>query len=397
MFAAEKVKPVLDGKKKYFVGVILALGLLTGYRFFFAGAVDVSAVKAAKGPIAVSVEEIGYIQADDEYDVQAPVSGYVGRLEVQRGQKVTQSQTLMVLDSPETTLVLETANAEANKVAASLNNAINNRQIAVYELADAEKKLAQKKTLLAVGAISQLDYDEAKLSLDRLRSQVASTGEIIANMERQLSALRKQQESADRKANQLSIKSPVEGTVIYLLPKEGELVSKGTTVAKVGKAGKTRVNVDILSDNMGNVALGQKVILSSPVLDSPVVGTISSIYPQAFEKISALGVIQRRVRVIADLEKWGNLRSGYEVKVAIVTQSKDNTLIVPREAVTLNQQGEYEVWVVNKNQRAESRKVKIGLKNRAQAEILEGLQTDETVITARRGEISEKTRVSISN
>ena len=395
MLAVKKTKSSLDGKKKWLAVGLFALGLLAGYQFFFAGAVEVDTAPAVKGTIATSVEEIGYIQADEEYDVLAPVSGYIARLEVDRGQKVAASQLLMVMDSPETNLLHETANEAANRVAAELNNVRNNLQTSIYELADAEKKLAQKKTLLVVGAISQLDFDEIKLSVDRLRSKTSSIEAMIISMERQLAALRKQQEAADRKAGQLNVKSPVAGTVLYFLPKEGELVVTGTTVAKIGKAGQTRVNVDILSDNMRHVTLGQNVSISSPVLAGPTVGKISSIYPQAFEKISALGVIQRRVRVIADLEKTENLKSGYEVKVTIITQSRDQALIVPREAVTLTPQGEYELWIVNQAGRAESRRVKIGLKNRSQAEILEGLQLGETVITARRGQLAEKSRVRV--
>jgi HlyD family secretion protein len=397
MFAAEKPKKFFDGRRnKMIASFTLAAGLWLLYMFFFAGAVEVSTAKATRGSIAVTVDEIGYIQADEEYDVLAPVNGYIGRLEAERGQKVKQNQTLMLLDSPETDSLLENTSAQANRVAASLNEARNNREIALYELADAERKVAQRKALLTAGAISQQEFDEAKLALDRLRSRTYSTGEIIGDLERQLTALRRQQQSADRRVNQFVVRSPADGAVIYLVPKAGEYVAQGAVVAKIGKSGRTRVNVDVLSDNMGYVALGQKVTVGSPVLAAPVTGTISDIYPQAFEKVSALGVIQRRVRVIADLTEWGNLRSGYEVKVSITTRFKDDALLIPREALVMNPQGQYEVWIVSAG-RAECRKVTVGLKNRVQVEILEGLQPQDTVITARRGEITERTRVRISD
>ena len=397
MFAADNPKNGLAGrKKKMLAGFVLVLGLWAIYAFFFAGAIEVSTAKATRGSISVTVDEVGYIQADDEYDVLAPVSGYVGRLETERGQKVKQAQALLILDSPETESVLEFTTSEANRVTAALNEARSNNQIALHELADAEKKLTQKRNLLTAGAISQQEFDDAKLALDRLRSRSHATGEIIANEERQLTALRRQQHSAGRKVSQLAVRSPVDGAVIYLLPKEGEYVAQGTVVAKIGKSGWTRVNLDVLSDNMGYVTLGQKVTVNSPVLPAAVNGTISSIYPQAFEKISSLGVIQRRVRVIADLPEWGNLRSGYEVKVSILTRVQGDALLIPREALVMNSQGQYEVWIVVDG-RAECRKVTVGLKNRVQAAILEGLKAQDTVITARKGEIAEKSRVRISD
>jgi HlyD family secretion protein len=396
MSAAEQATTGIGRKKLLLAGGILLLGLLTGYQFYRAGAVQVETSQVVVGTIVTTVEETGYVQADEEYDILAPVSGYIGNLAVARGQTVVRSQPLMVMDSPETNLLRESSRESVNRVAAELENARNNRQTASYELADAEKRLVKDNRLVRAETISQQQFDRTKLEVDRLRSRVSSSGEIIVSMERQLAALKRQQDAADRKADQLIIKSPSSGTVLYLLPKAGELVVTGTVVARIGKSGTPKVNVDILSDSMGQVRLGQTVTISSPVLSSSITGSISSIYPQAVEKISALGVIQRRVRVIADLEKAEKLKSGYEVKVTIATQSRDHALIIPREAVVMNPQGIYEVWIVTKDHRAESRRVKIGLMNRKQVEVIEGLRQGDTVITNSKGTLGDRVRVRVT-
>ena len=392
----KKLNAKVNTKWKCLLGGLLVLGVLTSYQYYFAGRIEVETATATVGTIGTMVEEVGYVQAEEEYDVLAPVTAYIGQQFVERGQAVGQSQSLIILDSPETDLQQESSNEAVGKVTAELENARNNRQIAIYELADAERNLVRKQGLLASGAISQADYDTIQLAADRLRSQVAASGVVVTSLERQLAALTKHKAAADRKTEQLTIKSPVAGTVLYLPLKAGQLAVAGTTLAKIGQKGPTKVYVDIISDDMRYVALGQTVIISSPALEKPVTGVVTQIYPQAYEKTSALGVEQRRVRVIATLENRENLQSGYEVKVAINTQSRDNVLLVPREAIILNPQGEYEVWVVNKQQQAECRKVKVGLKNRVQAEICEGLQAGDTVIVGRKSQIGENTRVSIS-
>ncbi|MBP2657142.1 MAG: Multidrug resistance efflux pump-like protein [Firmicutes bacterium] len=396
MLTVERLNTKFKSKWKWLAGSLTVLGVLAWYQFYFMGIVEVETATAALGTIGTSVEEVGYVQADEEYDVLAPVTGYIGRQPVERGQEVGQAQILMFLDSPDTDLQQETTNEALNKVVAELDNARNNRQVAAYDLADAEKNLARKEGLLSTGAISQADYDGIKLSVDRFRSQVSAASDIVVSLERQLSALKKRQVAAERKTEQLVIKSPVAGTVLYLPLKAGQLAVMGTTLAKIGQKGPTKVYVDIISDDMRYVALGQKVTISSPALEKPLTGIVSQIYPQAYEKTSALGVEQRRVRVIANLERRENLQSGYEVKVTVDTQSRDNVLLVPREAIVLNPQGEYEVWIVNKQQQVESRKVKVGLKNRVYAEICDGLQAGDTVIVGRKGQIGEKTRVNIS-
>lgn len=145
MFAANKpINAFTSRRKRLIAGCSLALLFWAGYAYFN-GTIEVSTAKATRGAISVTVDEIGYVQADDEYDVLAPASGYVSQLAVDRGQMVNLAQSIMLLDSPEIDSVLETSNAAANSVAASINEARSNWQIAQHELADAEKKLAQKK------------------------------------------------------------------------------------------------------------------------------------------------------------------------------------------------------------------------------------------------------------
>jgi len=272
MSAAEQATTGIGRKKLLLAGGILLLVLLIGYQFYRTGAVRVDTSQAVVGTISTTVEETGYVQADEEYDILAPVSGYIGNLAVARGQTVMRSQPLMVMDSPETNLLRESTRESVNRVAAELESARNNRQTASYELVDAEKRLVKDNRLVHAETISQQQFDRTKLEVDRLRSRVASSGEIIVSMERQLAALKRQQEAADRKGDQLVIKSPSSGNVLYLLPKAGELVVTGAIVARIGKSGTPKVHVDILSDLMGQVRSGQSVTISSPVLSSPVTG-----------------------------------------------------------------------------------------------------------------------------
>jgi HlyD family secretion protein len=124
------------------------------------------------------------------------------------------------------------------------------------------------------------------------------------------------------------------------------------------------------------------------------VGEVQKIYPQAEEKTSALGVIQRRVPVIITLPSPANLKPGYEVRVAIETMSRQDVLVLPRESVRTREDGQKEVMVVA-NKRIQHRLIKTGISNQDNVEITGGLTTDELVVRDGSLDLSEKTRVKL--
>ena len=78
------------------------------------------------------------------------------------------------------------------------------------------------------------------------------------------------------------------------------------------------IKADLLGDDLGDVAIGQKVRVIAPVLGNQVLyGEIAEIYPHAEEKLSTLGVLQRRVPVIIKLDNAANLKPGYEIRVSV--------------------------------------------------------------------------------
>ena len=98
--------------------------------------------------------------------------------------------------------------------------------------------------------------------------------------------------------------SPIDGTIVRLPVKVGQYLLTGTTVAQVASLNQLEIKTEILSDDMADIMLGQKAIISAPLLkDKELEGEVVQIYPQAEEKLSALGVIQYRVPVIISLKR----------------------------------------------------------------------------------------------
>ncbi|MDD3450320.1 MAG: efflux transporter periplasmic adaptor subunit, partial [Gammaproteobacteria bacterium] len=104
--------------------------------------------------------------------------------------------------------------------------------------------------------------------------------------------------------------------------------------------------------------------------------------PVGFTKVSALGVEEQRVLVIADItsarEQWLRLGDGYRVEARFILWEAEDVLQVPASAL-FREAGAWAVFTVEDG-RARRRGVEVGERNGLNAEIKSGLKAGETVI-----------------
>ena len=116
--------------------------------------------------------------------------------------------------------------------------------------------------------------------------------------------------------------------------------------------------------------------------------------PQAFTKVSSLGVEEQRVNVIADLlSEPGGLGDNYRVDFRIILWEGKDVLRVPESALFRIGDG-WNVFVVDRS-RARIRRVEIGHRSPSYAEIVSGLNEGETVILHPPNSVSDGTRVDV--
>jgi HlyD family secretion protein len=116
--------------------------------------------------------------------------------------------------------------------------------------------------------------------------------------------------------------------------------------------------------------------------------------PLAFTKVSALGVEEQRVNVIADfVDPPGALGDAFRVEARVVLWSGEDILKVPVSA--LFRRGEsWNVFVVEGG-RARRREVEIGHRGTLDVEIAKGLNVGEPVIRHPSNDIDEGRRVRV--
>jgi len=124
--------------------------------------------------------------------------------------------------------------------------------------------------------------------------------------------------------------------------------------------------------------------------EPPLEAVVRRVEPQGFTTISALGVEEQRVTVVAapsDPELWTALGPGYGVVARFVIRDVPSVLQVPSSAL-FRLGDEWAVFVVEEG-RARRRTVVIGQEAGLTTEVVSGLEADEEVIVYPSNEIAD--------
>lgn len=380
-------------RKKIFVaaGVLVALALVV--LAVTRRGTEVETVPVQQGSIMQTVEENGYVQPVNDYFLYAPQNARVVQVAAETGETVKQGQTLVVLENTDLSIQINEVQSRLAQAGATVDAARTALERTRLQLEDARHNLTRVEELFKAGATTQVEYDQARLLVETYEQAINEQSSLLDSALAQTEALGQMLQQLLNKEQQLVIKSPVNGIVLNLPVQKEQLLNPGALVAQVAVPGELEIKADILSDDLAEVKVGQKVTVTAPVLGAKTLtGEVKKIYPQAEEKLSALGISQRRVPVLITLNKPDLLKPGYEVRVAIETLKKQDVLVIPREAVRTTADGQKQVSIVINN-RVVHRTVETGLSDKNNIEITAGLTAGDQVIRDGSLALAENSRV----
>ena len=184
-----------------------------------------------------------------------------------------------------------------------------------------------------------------------------------------------------------------------LIPRN-EAVFKVRGVSKVYRMGEVEVHalravdLDLYAGEfavlLGASGSGKSTLLN--IIDEPLSRKVRLVEPQAFTKVSSLGVEEQRVNVIIDFdEPPDRLGDNFRVDVRIVLREGKDILRVPSSAL-FRQSEEWHVFVAV-GSRARSRKVEIGQRTPFFAEVFSGLSEGDLVILHPPNSVADGTRI----
>jgi HlyD family secretion protein len=364
--------------------------------------VPVEVATVTRGPLVVTVDEEGMTRVKNRYIVSAPVSGQLRRIDWKAGAVVEAGKTVLAVLEPSGADFLDArtqaqAEARVRAAEAAREAAAAQRESAMATSRMFAADFARAQQLREQNVLSGQEFDLSKMRAEtaaqdaRAAEFAFKVGEFELQQARAL--LTRGQEGTS--AEPLVLTSPVSGRILRVLQESARVVPSGFPLIEVGDPTDLEVRIEVLSRDGVAVAPGARVMLEQWGGPEPLTARVRLVEPSAFTKISALGVEEQRVYVIADfvdlVDRRPTLGDSYRVEARIVVWENASALRVPAGAI-FQQDGRWQTFVVDGG-RAKRRDVGVGRSNGVQAEVTNGLEEGARVVVYPGDKVADGTRV----
>ena len=352
--------------------------------------IRVTTTEPVRQNIHSTITTNGKVEPVKNFEAHAASPSTVRNVLVREGQKVRQGQLLVQLDDADarTQLArglaqLKEAQSQTGDVQAATASSQADLTKANLELQEAQRNLAALQRLKQQGAASQAEVDAAQDRLNKANADIgalqhktnpqavqarnASAQAAIANARAVVAAAR--QLIADS-----NITAPFNGTVYSVPVRRGNYVNAGDLIVSVADLSKMQVRTFVDEPEIGHLKIGEPATITWDALPGRAwKGEVATI---------PTTVVARGNRNVGEVlttvdNSDRSLIPNTNVGVVITTSSRENALVLPREAVHEENGGNY-IYIV-KGKRLERRPVQLGVSNLTHVEILSGLKDGEVV------------------
>jgi HlyD family secretion protein len=337
--------------KKLLILLLLVIVAGGGGYMALGGGIPVETALVDQGPVIITMEETGQVEAEGTILLTAKSMIDVKKLYVKEGDSVQAGALLLTGDEGSIEYDISALRAQASGLSA--------------QLATADSFAQKMRTLYESGAISQSEYEEARTAAAQLRSQLNSLNYTIRGLE--------------AGTDTQGVKSPITGVITELWAKEGEILQPGMTVAEISPLKTYQVKLQMIAREASSLEVGDPVTLKQKdevITDESQVLWVSQ---KAKEVLSAIGIAQKRVEVLVSIpDSVTGLILGDDMEVIIKTDERDPVIRVPEKAV-FEIEGKDYVYLVDGNK---SRLVEIqaGLVGDDWIEVIAGLKEGDQVV-----------------
>jgi HlyD family secretion protein len=391
------------------LGAVLVVALLAKW-VGSERSVDISRIRIAevtRGTLVRDASVNGRVVAAVSPTLYAPAASTV-TLKIHAGDKVKKGDLLAVLDSPDlsnalarelSTLSQLEAQVARQRILAEKQRLVARRDADEAEVArlGAERLLQRTEGGYKAGAIAEVDFLRAQDALKsaQIRSKQAAqasqleikdvaleTGTRINELERQRLVVA----DAQRRVDELQVRSPVDGVVGTLNVADRSVVAGNTALMTVVDLSRLEVEIEIPESYADDLGLGMSVEVN--------IGSV-----QALGKLSAISpeVVRNQVlaRVRFDGKQPAGLRQNQRLTARVLIEEKPGVLMLPRGSFVENEGGR--AAYVMAGDVAVRRPIQLGATSVSAVEILSGVKAGDRVVIAGTDAFEDAERVSIND
>ena len=311
-------------------------------------ALPVEVSKAGTGSIAATLTSTTTLEAEEQANVVAKISGVATRLYVEEGQQVKAGDPLLQLDTEK--LQLEVARAESN-------------------LARLANDLERSKQLFEKKLVSSDAYDKIKFEYDSLKAS-----HDLAKLEVAYGIVR----------------APISGVISKRMVKVGNMVQLNQPVFEITDFDPLLAVIHVPERELAKLHLKQSAMIT-------VDAHRGQFYPASILRISpVIDAASGTFKVtLAVNDAKRDLKPGMFGRVAVTYAQHENAVLVAKDAV-LNEDGETAVFIVREN-KAYRTPVTIGFTDDKHIEILTGVAANDVIVSTGQNSLKHEAAVQVLN
>lgn len=376
------------------IGALLAAAALT---LTACGAQTETPEETAAGGVAVEVEAVvrdtmaaesrvsGSVASDDEATVMVAASAKCTAVYAEAGDAVSQGDILCTLDLGSTLASRDAARISYNAAVQSYQD----QKVVLDEQVDlCAKTVSDLEALLAIGAASQLELDQARLQLQTAQAtRNATLSQLEAGVETAKSGLEQLETALEDVDGAGNVVAPMSGTLVTMNAVENAFVSNTMPVAVIQGADAMKVTVSVAETLVAKIAAGDEAEVYVSAVDQRFTAAVRSV-EQAAGQQTRLYTVTLEVPAEA-----AGLRSGMSAEVTFRTDVVPDTVVVPSQAV-LTSGGVSYVYTVE-DDTARYVEVTTGLVGDGVTEITSGLSGGELLVTVGQSYLADGDAVRI--
>ena len=363
--------------------------------------VSVKVAKVEKTSISQEFTTIGTVAPAEQSTVSASISAQIKQMRLLKNEFVKKGDVLAILASQDLQAQRNeavTALEEAKLNLQTLQNVTvpQNKYQLEKDLADAKATADnaratynRRKDLYDKGGISLKELEASQLALTNAENALQlvqknsrlNTSAVNPNSkaiaESKIKQVEARIQSIDTQSTLAKVVAPISGIVTDQFQFDGEFASSGAKLLTIADIGQIIVKAQFADTVAANLKNGDSVMVyPNGFPDDKIGGKITLISRSADSQ-------NRTVEIWANFgNPRGVLRIGDAVQFVVASNPTNDAIVIPLSAVNLEASNGDEgiVMTIDKENIAHETKVKIGIKNNGNVQILEGLSGGETIV-----------------
>ena len=331
--------------------------------------VPVRTVPVQRQDLQVEIKAIGTVIPTHIVNVQSQVSGVLQQIYFKEGQTVKKGQLLAQIDPAPFQVAL--AQAEGT------------RQQNLAQLQNAETELQRYQLLFKQDSIAKQQVEQQLALVNQLK------GQIQAN--------KAQVDAAKLQLSYTKIYAPIEGRVGFRQKDAGNLIqaNESAGLVSITQVHPIFVQFAVAENHLVNLRQslknGDKVLVTA--WDKTEQKQLALGHVQAIDNQIDISTGTLKIKAIFDNYDDALFPNQF-VNVRLNTQTIQNAISIPSDAVQHGAKGSY-VYIINPQNKAEIRMLKLGMTSNGQIEVLDGLKGSEKVVLEGIDRLSEGKEVQI--